>query len=388
MYMLITEQKALDEFCASLQSETFITVDTEFLREKTYYPKLCLVQIGDASGRAAAIDPLAKGIDLAPVFELLANEKILKVLHAARQDLEIFFNLTGKVVKPFFDTQIAAMVCGYGDSIGYENLVRNITGGQIDKSSQYTNWSNRPLSDKQINYALGDVTHLVKVYQSLSSELESRGRISWVYEEEAVLEDPATYDIDLEQSWRRVKVKSPKPKTLAVLRGLAAWREGRAQRKNLPKSWVMKDDTLADMAAQAPRDVKALKKIRNMSSDLAEGHIGRELLDVISKALASDQSTWPEVKRNKPPSARIVAIVEILKLLLKIQSGENEVASKLIASSGDLEAIAKDDEADVPALKGWRREIFGEEALAMKHGKVSIGLRDDKIVKFNTSNSA
>jgi len=380
--MLITNQKALNEFCASLQSEEFITVDTEFLRERTYYPKLCLVQIGAEDGRAAAIDPLADGIDLAPVYDLLANESILKVLHAARQDLEIFFNLTGKVVKPFFDTQIAAMVCGYGDSIGYENLVRNITGGTIDKSSQYTNWSNRPLSDKQVHYALGDVTHLIDVYKHLAAELEKRNRVSWVFEEEAVLEDPATYDVDLNEMWRKVKVKSPKPKTLAVLRGLAAWREGRAQKKNLPKSWVMKDDSLADMAAQAPRDVKALKKIRNISSDLAEGHIGRELLAVINEAVESDPSQWPEVKRKKPPSAKIMAIVEILKLLLKLQSGEHEVASKLIANAADLEEIAKDDNADVPALKGWRREVFGEEALAMKHGRVSIGLKNDRIVKF------
>ena len=381
-YMLITDQKALEGFCASLKSETFITVDTEFLREKTYYPKLCLIQIGAADGRAAAIDPLSDDIDLAPVYDLLFDEKILKIFHAARQDLEIFFNQTGKVVHPFFDTQIAAMVCGYGDSIGYENLVRNITGGQIDKSSQYTNWSNRPLSDKQVNYALGDVTHLVKVYEHLAEQLEKRGRTSWAFEEEAVLEDPATYDVDLNEMWRKIKVKSPKPQTLAVLRELAAWREARAQRKDLPKNWVMKDDTLADMAAQAPRDAKALKKIRNMSKDLAEGHIGKQLLEVIDSALKSDKESWPEVKRKKPPSARTIAIVEILKLLLKIQSSEHEVASKLIASSSDLEAIAKDDGADVPALRGWRREIFGAEALAMKHGKVSIGLKDDKIIKF------
>ncbi|NCT41561.1 MAG: ribonuclease D [Alphaproteobacteria bacterium] len=380
--MLITEQTALDEFCASLKSETFITVDTEFLREKTYYPKLCLVQIGAEDGRAAAVDPLAEGLDMAPVFDLLCDEKILKVLHAARQDLEIFYNLTGKVVKPFFDTQIAAMVCGYGDSIGYENLVRNITGGQIDKSSQYTNWSNRPLSEKQVHYALGDVTHLVGVYQSLSAELERRNRVHWVLEEEAVLEDPATYDVDVNEMWRKVKVKTPKPQTLAVLRGLAAWREMRAQRKNLPKNWVMKDDSLADMAAQAPKDVKALKKIRNMSSDLAEGHIGRELLEVIHSALESDKASWPVVERRKPPSARVMATVEILKLLLKIQSSEHEVAAKLIANASDLEDIAKHDDADVPAMRGWRREIFGDEALAMKHGKVSIGLKDDKIVKF------
>jgi ribonuclease D len=381
--MLITDQTALEDFCSSLKACEFITVDTEFLREKTYYPKLCLIQIGDTEGRAAAIDPLVEGIDLAPVYDLLSDEKILKIFHAARQDLEIFYKLTGKVVHPFFDTQIAAMVCGYGDSIGYESLVRNITGGKLDKSVQYTNWSHRPLSDKQIDYALGDVTHLVEIYKQLSSELGKRGRVEWVFEEEAVLEDPTTYDVDVNEMWRKVKVKSPKPQVLAVLRGLAAWREKRAQKKDLPKSWVLRDETLADMAAQAPRDAKSLKKIRNYPADLVDHKIGRQLLEIIDEALKTDPSTWPEVKRSKPPSARVQAIVEILKLLLKLQSSEHEVASKLIASSSDLEAIAKDDNADVPALKGWRREVFGEEALAMKHGKIAIGLDHDKVVKFD-----
>ena len=381
--MLITDQTALEDFCSSLKACEFITVDTEFLREKTYYPKLCLIQIGDPEGRAAAIDPLVEGIDLAPVYDLLSDEKILKIFHAARQDLEIFYKLTGKVVHPFFDTQIAAMVCGYGDSIGYESLVRNITGGKLDKSVQYTNWSHRPLSDKQIDYALGDVTHLVEIYKQLSSELGKRGRVEWVFEEEAVLEDPTTYDVDVNEMWRKVKVKSPKPQVLAVLRGLAAWREKRAQKKDLPKSWVLRDETLADMAAQAPRDAKSLKKIRNYPADLVDHKIGRQLLEIIDDVLKTDPSTWPEVKRSKPPSARVQAIVEILKLLLKLQSSEHEVASKLIASSSDLEAIAKDDNADVPALKGWRREVFGEEALAMKHGRIAIGLDHDKVVKFD-----
>lgn len=386
--MLITDQDALEAFCATLKSEEFITVDTEFLREKTYYPKLCLIQIGCADGRAAAIDPLAKGIDLKPVMDLLFDEEILKVLHAARQDLEIFFNLTGKVVHPFFDTQIAAMVCGYGDSIGYESLVRNITGGKLDKSVQYTNWSHRPLSDKQINYALGDVTHLVDIYYQLSRELDKRGRTSWVFEEEAVLADPDTYDLDPYSVWKKIKVKSPKPQVLAILRDIAAWREVRAQDKNLPKSWVLRDETLADMAAQAPRDQKALKKIRNFPADLVEHRIGGELLDIISAVLKTDPSSWPEVKRSKPPTARVQATVEILKLLLKLQAAEQEVAGKLIANAADLEAIAKDDDADVPALKGWRREVFGEEAIAMKHGKLAIGLKGDKVVKININETA
>ncbi len=380
--MLITNQKALDDFCASIAAEEFITLDTEFLREKTYYPKLCLIQIGTADGRAVAVDTLVKGLDLRPIFDILFNDNTLKILHAARQDLEIFYHLTGKVVHPFFDTQIAAMVCGYGDSIGYESLVRDITGGKIDKSVQYTNWSVRPLSEKQINYALGDVTHLVEVYHRLSEELDKSGRTSWVFEEKAVLSDPETYNLDPYEMWKKVKVKSPKPQALAILREIAAWRERRAQNKNLPKSWVLKDETLADMAAQAPKDEKSLKKIRNFPADLVKHRIGKELLDCIDSALKSDSKDWPEVKRAKPPSAKIQATIEILKLLVKLQSAEHDVAGKLIASASDLEAIARDDHADVPALKGWRRETFGEAALAMKHGKLAIGLQGGKVVKI------
>lgn len=385
--MLITHQKDLNAFCDSVKAFDFITVDTEFLREKTYYPKLCLIQIGAPDGRAAAIDPLVEGLDLAPVFALMLDASILKIFHAARQDLEIFFNLTGKVVHPFFDTQIAAMVCGYGDSVGYEALVRNITGAQVDKSSQFTNWTNRPLSDKQITYALGDVTHLVKVYEHLAADLEKRGRISWVFEEEAVLEDPATYDVDPSTLWKKVKIRSPKPKSMAVLRGLAAWRELRAQDKNIPKNWVMKDDTLADMAGQMPRDVKALKKIRNMSSDLAEGHIGRALLGVIKDALESDPENWPQTRKRKPPSPSVAARTEILRLLLKLQAAQHGVAGKLIASVDDLEALANQGEnADVPAMKGWRRELFGDVALELMSGRLAVGLKDDKITIFPVTN--
>ncbi len=380
--MLITEQSALKEFCASLKGCEFITVDTEFLREKTYYPKLCLIQIGDPEGRAAAIDPIDTDLDLAPVFDLLFDEGILKIFHAARQDLEIFFNLTGKVVHPFFDTQIAAMVCGYGDSIGYEALVNNITGGSLDKSVQYTNWAHRPLSKKQIDYALGDVTHLVKIYQHLAAELEKRGRVSWVFEEEAILEDPATYDVDHDAMWTKIKVKSPKPKTLAVLRALAAWREKRAQDKDIPRSWVMRDETLADMAAQMPGDVKGLKKIRNMSGELAEGHVGKALLKIIGEAQETSSDEWPNKRKRVPLSASASARVEMLKLLLKLQSAEHGVASKLIASADDLEALAQDENADVAATKGWRAKVFGDEAKEMINGRLAIGIKKNKIAKF------
>ncbi len=384
--MLITEQKELDALCARLSGEEFITIDTEFLREKTYYPKLCLVQVCGPDGNAAAIDPLEGDLDLSPLFALLENEKVLKIFHAARQDLEIFFHMTGKVVHPFFDTQIAAMVLGHGEQVGYEALVRNITGAQIDKSVQFTNWAHRPLSAKQIDYALGDVIHLLEIYRKLAADLEGRGRTSWVFEEEAILEDPATYENDPEETWKRIKIRSPKPKTLAILKALSAWRERRAQDRDIPKSWVMRDETLADMAAQAPKDADGLKKIRGMSADLASGHVGKDILKVIKEAAATPKEDWPQAVKKKPLPPTTAAVVDALKMLLKIQCGMSDVAAKLVASADDLEEIAvKGENADVPALKGWRREVFGEAALQFKQGKLAIGLKDSKIVKYDVS---
>ncbi len=385
---LITDQKTLENFCAKLQEAPFITVDTEFLREKTYYPKLCLIQIASPDKDAAAIDPLAGGIDLKPVFDLLLNDKILKVFHAGRQDLEIFFHLTGRVIQPFFDTQIAAMVCGHGDSVGYESLVRNVLGKSMDKTSQFTNWSVRPLSQKQLGYAIGDVTHLVDIYKILAADLEKQGRTQWVFQEEDILADPATYENPHEEAWKRIKLKTPKPQMLAVLRALAAWREKRAQERDVPRTWVLRDDTLADMAAQAPKTVEQLKKIRNMPEELAKGQIGEALLRQIKDALASDPKTWPRVRRKEslPPEAS--ATVDILRMLLKIQCTKNGVATKLVASSDDLELLAQEDMPDIPALKGWRREIFGNDALALKKGHLAIGLKDSKITKYRVSDNS
>jgi ribonuclease D len=383
---LITDQKRLDEFCASLQACPFITIDTEFLREKTYYPKLCLVQVSDPSGQiAAAIDPLVGDLNLAPLYALLFDKNILKVIHAGRQDLEIFYNLTGQVVDPIFDTQIAAMVCGYGDSVGYEALVRNIANIQIDKSSQFTDWSRRPLSERQVEYAMGDVTHLIKVYKHLADELEKRNRISWVFEEEKILADPKTYYNDPREAYQRIKVKTPKPKTLAVLREIAAWREQQAQDRDIPKGWILRDETLADMAAQMPRNISQLQKIRGVSEDMSKGSLGQHLLDAITRAVESDPKDWPQIEKRKPISPTVAATVDILRMLMKVQCSEEGVATKLLASSEDLEALAMDDNADVPAMKGWRYEIFGKEALALKHGHLAIGLKDSKIVKFKVS---
>jgi len=385
--VLITNQNELDQFCSKIKTCEFITIDTEFLREKTYYPKLCLIQIGTPEGDAVAIDPLEGNLDISPVYDLLLDKNILKIIHAGRQDLEIFFKLTGKVVHPFFDTQIAAMVCGYGDSVGYESLVRNITGATLDKSVQFTNWAIRPLSKKQLDYALGDVTHLVQIYIHLAAELEKRGRISWVYQEEGVLSDPATYENHPENAWKRIKVKSPKPKTLAILRELAKWREKKAQERDIPRPWIIRDDTLADMAAQAPKTTDQLKKIRNMSADAAKGHTGELLLDLIKKALESDKKTWPKIEKKIQLPRNASATLDILRMLLKIQSTHHDVASKLIASKEDLEALASQDEPDIPAMHGWRFEVFGQYARALKEGRLAIGLKDGKITQFEVSES-
>ncbi|MFP4313778.1 MAG: ribonuclease D [Alphaproteobacteria bacterium] len=381
--MVITNQKELDDICKKFSGENFITIDTEFLREKTYFPKLCLIQLSDKDKNAIAIDPLAKDIDLAPLYDLLKNKNVLKVFHAARQDLEIFYNLTGSVVEPFFDTQIAAMVLGYGDSVGYENLIRNVTGHQVDKSSQYTNWSHRPLSEKQIHYALGDVTHLVDAYLKLSEQLEERGRTRWVFEEEEILADPATYENNPREMWQKVKIRSPNPKNLAVLRELTAWREERAISKDLPRTWIMRDDTLADIASQSPKKAEGLKKIRNIPGEFTKGHKAENLIKLIEKGLKTPAQDCPHVVKKKPLPANVAAKVDILKMLLKIKSSEYGVAAKLIASSDDLEQIAFGETEGIAALKGWRAEVFGEDALAMKDGKIAIGLKDGKIVKIN-----
>lgn len=379
---IITKSDDVAAFCKELSVHEFVTIDTEFLREKTYYPKLCLVQLSGPDKKARAIDPLVEGIDLSPLFELLANKDILKVFHSGRQDLEIFYNLTGAVVQSFFDTQIAAMVCGYGDSVGYENIVRQVSGYQVDKSSQFTNWSIRPLSDKQITYALGDVTHLCDVYLHLKAELEKRGRTEWVAQEERILNNPDTYANDPYKAWERIKIKSPKAKSLVVLRELAAWREMQARKRDIPKTWVMRDDALSDMANQAPQNKNQLAKIRNVSKEMAEGKTGVQLMKVIAKGLETPRDTWPVPKRKASLSQGAMAMVDILKMLLKVQSAVHDVAPKVIASAADIEAIAQDDNADVPALEGWRRDVFGEDALAVKNGKLAIGLKDGKITVF------
>lgn len=375
---LITESGELAQFCARMATADFITVDTEFMRERTYWPHLCLVQVAGPQ-EAAAIDPLAPGIDLAPLYALLLEPSILKVFHAARQDLEIFFNLTGRVPAPLFDTQVAAMVCGFGESVSYETLAGQLAGARIDKSMRFTDWAARPLSEKQIVYALADVTHLRRIYVQLAKRLQATGRAGWLAEEMATLLEPATYRMDAADAWRRLKPRAPKPRVMAVLREVAAWREREAQRRDTPRARVLRDETVLDVAVHAPRDGNELGRLRGLSAGFAEGRLGQELLEAVARGRAVPESEidMPPVPPDLPPG--IGPVVELLKVLLKIKSDEHDVAAKLVATTADLERIAADDEADVPAMHGWRREVFGADALALKHGRITLGLQGRKI---------
>ena len=376
--MFITTTAQLAAFCASLAGEAYVTVDTEFMRERTYWSKLCLVQLGGAKG-AVAVDPLAEGIDLAPLYRLMADQNILKVFHAARQDVEIFVNATGQVPTPLFDTQVAAMVCGFGESASYETLADKLAGARIDKSSRFTDWSARPLTEKQVTYALGDVTHLRVVYEKLQAQLEKSGRAAWVQEEMAILTAPATYQTEPQEAWRRLKLRTDKPKLRAVLREVAAWREIESQRLNVPRSRVMKDETLLEVAHHAPASAQELSRTRGLHAGFAESRQGQEVLAAIAHALSLPPSQYPagEARRVMPQGAG--AVLDLLKVLLKQVSEEHGVAVKLIATADDLEAMVIDDAANVPPLRGWRRELFGNSALALKRGELALAIKERKV---------
>ncbi|MEO3433513.1 ribonuclease D [Inquilinus sp. CAU 1745] len=378
MTTLITDQAELAAFCARQASADYIAIDTEFMRESTYWPILCLVQIAGPE-EAAAIDPLAPGIDLAPLFALMADQNVLKVFHSARQDVEIFVKLTGAVPTPIFDTQIAAMVCGFGDSVGYETLVTKLAGARIDKSSRFTDWSRRPLTEKQLHYALADVIHLRPAYEKLRAQLAETGREKWLGEELKVLTDAGTYITQPEDAWQRIKTRSSDPRFLAILRELAAWRETEAQKRNQPRGRILRDDALMEIAAHAPKTTEELARTRGLSKSMAEGWQGTGLLAGIERALAlpRDQRPKPEQKPALPQG--LGPTVDLLRVLLKMKCEANDVAQKLVASASDLELIAADDEADVPALHGWRREMFGEDALALKHGRVALAIEAGQV---------
>jgi ribonuclease D len=369
---LVANTAALADFCERQRSSSFVTVDTEFLRDSTYWPKLCLVQLG-GPGEAIAIDTLAERIDLAPLLALMADSKVLKVFHSGRQDLEIFYHLMdGKLPEPIFDTQVAAMVCGFGESVSYEKLARQLIGVRIDKASRFADWSQRPLTERQLAYALADVIHLRPIYERLNEQLEASGRAQWLAEEMDVLTARETYEMDPQSAWHRLKIRSNDRRTLAVAQTLAAWRESEAQRRDLPRNRVLRDEQLIDVAVHAPRDAKTLSRTRGLSKEFSGGRMGQAILAAVEKGLATPEDERPPVPLRRELPQGLTPLVELLKVLLKTRCAEHGVAQKLVASVPDLEAIATEDEAEVPALQGWRREIYGVDAMALKRGELAL----------------
>lgn len=375
---LITDTDTLKAFCDRQAKAAYVTVDTEFMRDTTYWPKLCLAQLGGPD-EAAAIDPLAKGIDLAPMFELLKNRKILKVFHSARQDMEIFYLLMKSLPEPIFDTQVAAMVGGFGDSVGYDTLVRKLTGTHIDKSSRFADWARRPLKKQQLDYALSDVIHLRPVYEKLRASLDKTGRTAWLVEEMAVLTNPAIYQLEPETAWQRLKTRAGDRRYLAVLRALAAWREREAQQRDVPRNRVIRDEQLFDIATHRPATIDDLAHTRGLSRDVARGRLGKGIIEAIEEGMAVPDKDCPDPPPRADRPAGMGPVIDLLKVMLKMRCEEHEVAQKLVANSADLEQIAADDKADVRALSGWRFDLFGKDALALKRGRLALGVEGKRI---------
>ncbi len=369
----IADTQSLIAFCDRLKQSAFVTVDTEFVREKTYYPQLCLVQLAGAD-EARVVDALAPGIDLGPLFDLMTHPGVLKVFHAARQDIEIFLHLSGQIPAPLFDTQIAAMVCGFGDAVGYETLAAQLARARIDKSMRFTDWTQRPLIDRQLHYALADVTHLRVAYEKLRRKLDKNGRLHWLEEEMAELTNPATYRTAPEDAWRRLKPRSSSPRFLAILREVAAWREREARERDLPRQRVVRDETLTEIAAHHPTTATDLVRVRGLGKGQIEGRVGAAVIEAVGRALALPEDMCPKPAEKVDLPKGLGPVVDLLKVLLKLKCDEHDVAQKLIANTSDLEAIAADDHASVSALHGWRRELFGEDALKLKHGRIALGL--------------
>ena len=374
----ITNTGALQAFCDSIKNSKFITVDTEFIREKTYYPQLCLIQVKGDNGEAA-IDALADGLDMAPFCDLLGDPKILKIFHAARQDLEIFYYIMGQVPAPLFDSQVAAMVCGLGDQIGYEALVMRVLSKQIDKTSRFTDWAARPLNQRQLEYAMGDVTHLYEIYSHLENQLIETGRHRWLDEEMAILANPGTYRVEPDAAWLRLKTRGGKPRFLAILKEVAAWRELEAQRRDVPRNRIVRDESILDIAGSAPKNAGELARVRGISENMAQGKLGVGILKAVDKAQKLAENDLPIAIKKTPPPPGIGPLTDLLRVLLKQQCEQFGVASRLIASSDDLEKIAASDTADVPALKGWRKELFGNMALDLKHGRIGLSANGKQI---------
>lgn len=377
---LIEDSQSVAEVCARLRQEPYVTVDTEFMRDRTYWPKLCLVQLG-GEAEAVAIDPIAPGIDLTPLVELLLDDKVKKVLHACRQDMEIFYHLCGKrLPNNIFDSQVAAMVCGFGEEVGYETLVNKLARQRLDKSSRFTDWGKRPLSKKQITYALGDVTHLRVIYQKLSQESEERGRAAWIDEELKGLLNPGLYEMQPTDAWKRLKFRSREPHFIELIKAIAAWRESRAQTRDLPRNRILRDDLIMELAANRPTTVEAMRNLDRINID-REGTA--EIVNIVNEILARPKDDLPKPPEQKQTARGIGPLTDLLKVLLKYCAEENDVAQKLIANSSDLEAIAEADDAAVQALGGWRRELFGERALKLKRGELALAVGERKIRLVN-----
>ncbi len=375
---LITTTDAFDALCTRLAAEAFVTVDTEFMRERTYWPELCVVQLA-GSREVAVVDAEAPELDLAPLGRLLADASVLKVFHAGRQDIEIFTLKFGVVPTPLFDTQIAAMVAGFGDQVAYDALVAALAGGHIEKAHRFSDWSARPLSEAQIAYAAADVTYLRAVYEKLRARLEQEHRLDWVAQEMAVLADPATYRIVPETAWERLRPRSGNRRFLGMLRALAAWREREAQRVNIPRQRLLKDEALAEIAATAPATPEGLSRARGITRGFAEGRTGASLLAALAEARAEPETSLPEAPIGRDTARPSPALVALLKVLLAAKCEQHHVAARLVASSEDLDRLAAGEFDHVPALHGWRREVFGEDALALQEGRLALGVEGRRV---------
>lgn len=376
---LIADTRALENLCADLHKAEFVAVDTEFMRESTFWPQLCLIQAAGGS-REALIDPLAEGLDLEPFFALLRDERVLKVFHACRQDLEIFYHMGGGLIPtPLFDSQVAAMAVGLGDSISYDNLVRSLLGETIDKGSRFTDWSRRPLSEKQQVYALGDVTFLRDLYPILADKLREAGREAWLVEEMKLLSNPATYRMDPDEAWQRLKLRKTTPKWLAALKAAAEWREREAQTRDIPRSRIMKDDGLYELAHAAPVTVEELAGLRAVPKGFERSKPAERLLEMMRAALADPKGHAPKIDKLAPPPSNLGPVVEMLKVYLRVVAEQEGVAARLIATVPDLEKLAADDDADIPAMSGWRRTVFGADALRLKRGEIALVLENGRV---------
>jgi ribonuclease D len=384
---LITTTPALSDLCDRLGQHNFVALDTEFIREQTFWPRLCVVQLAGPD-EDAIVDPLAPGIDLAPFFQLMANERVVKVFHAARQDVEIVWNQARLIPHPIFDTQVAAMVCGFGEAVSYVSLVKQVTGHNLDKTSRFTDWARRPLSDKQLAYALADVTHLRDVYRRLQSELEATGRLSWLDEEMAELTSPRTYETHPEEAWRRLKLRVKNRKGLAVLIELAAWREQLAQANDVPRNRVLRDEALYDIANSAPTETAQLGHLRTLSEGFSRSSRAKDIVEAVKRGLKRDPRTLPPLREGTGLPAEKQATVELLRVLLKACAARSKVAPRLIADAEHLERLAAEDEPDIPALRGWRYELFGAEAQRLKRGELALRIDKGEVVPLSVKPAA